>query len=269
MSNLIENFRLDEHRREILNMRIASLGIKKSQYFRSLIDKDNLGIFRKPADDIYEEWKFIRSEILLSDTKKALLQALKKEFEDLHDNKGKKVKTVGGICKKYGFDKRVVISDLDDLIRFNIFTKSDKESKYVWTLEGIIIIPEYALALSKEKFLFSGDMTYFLNMILGEYNEVLGYFMKELGLTKEESNDAFKIVLGEHVRFITWLRDISFSFSGITDPDKNQYYCRQMMHFLFNYLLMNDENPQIHVEHGTERCGKLITLLANYFSKTA
>lgn len=130
-------------------------------------------------------------------------------------------------------------------MRLNIFTNNDKATNYAWTLEGIIIIPEYALALSNGKFLFSGDMAYLLNLILGEYNEVLEYFAKEIGTTEEESNFAFELVLAEHVRFITWLRDVSYSYSGIVDPDDILYYRKQMVRFLFNYLMMIKENQTV------------------------
>lgn len=266
MSKIIENFRLEEHQREILKMRTAALGITKSQYLRSLIDKDNLGNFRKPANNLYEEWKVIRSEIMLSDTKKALLAALKKEFEDIDDHKGKKVTTFDGICRKYGLDRRNATSDLKDLMRLNIFT-SDKARNYAWTLEGIMIIPEYALALSNGKFLFSGDMAYLLNLILGEYNKVLEYFAKKIGTTEEESNFTFEIVLAEHIRFITWLRDVSYSYSGIADPEDILYYRKQMIHFLFNYLMMIKENQTV-MDIPTNLRNKLIVLLANYLSKS-
>jgi len=266
MSNLIENFRLDEHRREILKMRITSLGIKKSQYFRTLIDRDNVGRFRKPTNDAYEEWKAIRAEILLSDTKKALLEALKKEFES-GEKTGRKVKTLLGVCKKYGLDKRIAINDLNDLIEYDIFIKKKTESKYNWTLQGIIIIPEYAFSLSNEKFLFFGDMASLLAAMLGEYDDVLRYFRK-MGLTKEDSKAAFNIVLEVHVKFITWIREVSFSSLGIVDPDHTQFYRKQMLHFLFNYLLMSNENQQTSPEFDKDLCVKLIKVLANYFSKT-
>lgn len=265
MSKIIENFRLEEHQREILKMRTVALGITKSQYLRSLIDKDNLGNFRKPANDRYEEWKAIRNEIMLNDTKKALLVALKKEFEGIENHKGKKTTTFGGICKKYGLDRRIATSDLKDLIRLNIFT-SNKTRNYAWTLEGIMMIPEYAFALSSDKFLFSGDMAYLLNLILGKYDEVLKYFVKEIGTNEEESNFVFELVLAEHVRFITWLRDISYSYSGMVDPANIEYYRKQMIHFLFNYLMMVREN-QIVVDYSTDMQDRLIGLFVNYLSK--
>ena len=117
MSKLPVNVRLDEHEREILKLRSAALELNVSEYLRTLVRKDNVGRFNKQKDNQYDEWKEIRSTVLLNDNMIALLQAFKTEYEDIDSTKKETVKDLSNLCKKYGLLYFVAKTDFKYLLK--------------------------------------------------------------------------------------------------------------------------------------------------------
>jgi len=244
MTKLIGNFRLDEHHREILKMRAASSGMNQSQYIRSIIERDNQGRFRKPSSDDYQEWKSIRSSITLSDSIVSLVVAMKKEFDETEKHRGKKVKNLKELCEKYGLDIHVAKDDLIWLVKNDIFTKDSVNGKKInWTIQGVMLIPEYAPAISRESCLVEGSISEVLFKFWGDYNEVIKFLNKNLQITVKEAKTLFCFLLGQHQEFLKFLREIAFDSDGLVSPDNRKYHRTQMLHFLYWLLLTNEKSP--------------------------
>lgn len=244
MSKLTESFRLDDHHREILKMRSAATGMNQSEYIRWIIEQDNLGRFQKPPASDYDEWATIRSSIKLNDSVSSLLEAMKKEYDELEKNSGKKAKNLKTICEKYGLDYRIAKDDVKWLVKNDIFTKnSDADKKIYWTIQGVIVIPEYAPALSKKTDFVEGDRADVLCKFLGEYDEVIKFLNNALEITVKEAKSLFCFLLGHHIAFINFLREIAFACDGLANPEDKKYFRSQMLHFLHWFLLKNEDSP--------------------------
>lgn len=244
MSKLIGNFRLDEHHRQILKMRAAASGMNQSEYIRSIIERDNQGRFRKPSSDDYREWESIRSSITLSDSIVSLLEAMKKEYDETEKCRGKKAKNLKELCEKYGLDIRVAKEDVKWLVKNDIFTKDSTDSKKInWTIQGVMVIPEYAPAISRESGLVEGSITDVLCRFWGDYDEVISFLNKNLQITVKEAKTLFCFLLGRHQEFLKFLREIAFDSDGLISPDNRKYHRIQMLHFLYWILLTNEKSP--------------------------
>src|SRR5712692_3628122 len=118
MAKIAESIRIDPSQRDILALRKAELGIGTSEYIRLLIEKDNIGRYRSPNPDKLCGLKEDRAVVILNDSQIALLEAIRKEYED--NQIIPKAKDLSALCQKYGLDKKTAKADLDILVKRRI-----------------------------------------------------------------------------------------------------------------------------------------------------
>lgn len=266
MAKQVESIRLDPSQKELLRIRSAELGMGMGEYIGLLLERDNLGRYRKPSADMWTRWQENRAAITLSDTQIALLLAIKKEYEK--ESNEQAPKNLKEFCYKHGFDIKIAKADLENLVKKKILNRGDEKdgASYVWTVEGIIILPEYAFKVQKRSCpILTGDILYLLKNMFGSYEETVRYIQDSLKISRKKARDTFKIILGEHSLFIRWLRDYAFDMTGIPDPDDYVYYRKQMMNFLMSYCLMIRDPDFIDADNEFRKlCTDLIKKLANY-----
>lgn len=268
MSKIPVNVRLDEHEREILRLRSSALGLNVSDYLRTLVRQDNVGRFNKSKDNQYDEWREIRSTVLLNENLVALLKALKTEYEYLDSSKHDPVKDMPSLCKKYGLIPSIIKTDFDYLLNNYIIIKVENSPNYSWTIQGIIIFPEHAFAISNSKYHVSGDVCVVLEEMLGDWNEIIKYLQEELELSSDDATDLFGNICGNYVHFLTWVRETAFSLNGIIDLNNVEYYRKQMLHFLCYYLLSESISGKEYTDEQKSRYTMYISKLSNYLPKT-
>ena len=214
MVKLVESIRLEDNHRIILKMKTAESGMNSSEYIRFLIEKDNNGRYKKQSSDKLTVWQENRAIVTISDTQDALLEAIKKEYENKKNvNKPKNFKK---FCEKYGFNEKIAAADLKMLVRKHILGKNqEKKDSYEWTNEGIFILPEYAFTAPNNCPFMKGNIASIMQKMFGSYWETVQYVQDSLKISKKKSNEVFKIILSEHVLFIKFLRDHSFDMTGI------------------------------------------------------
>lgn len=191
------------------------------------------------------------------------MEAIKREYGEVKS--GKKPNNLDNLCEKTGFDKKIVYADLESLVKLNIIGKGDKDD-YCWTNEGILTIPEYAFKVPTDCTFLTGDVATLMNKMFGDYWETVQFIKDALKISKKKANEAFKIVLGEHILFLKWLRDHAFDMTGIPELNDVTYYRKQMMNFLLSYCLMICD-PDL-IEANTEYrnfCNILVRKLIYYF----
>jgi hypothetical protein len=246
-------------------MKTAESGMNSSEYIRFLIEKDNDGRYKRQSSDELTSWQESRAAITISDTQIALLEAIKKEYENKKIvNKSENFKK---FCEKYSFNEKIANADLKILVKKYILTENqEKNVVYGWTNEGIFILPEYAFSSPNDCPFMKGDVAGIMQEMFGDYWETVQFIQDSLKISKKKSNDVFKIILGEHILFIKFLRDHLFDMTGIAEPNDVIYYRKQMMVFLMTYCL-NVRDPDLIDTSNEFRklCDDLVNKLANYF----
>lgn len=263
------SIRFDPSQNEMLKIRAAELNVKVSEYVRQLVERDNVGRYKKPSLDQYSLWKENRAIVTLSDTQVALLEAIKKEYDKAEINQHTP-KSLTKFCDKYGFDKKLAKTDLENLVKRGLLNNGTPEdnSDYVWTREGIIILPEYVFKASRVCQILSGNISSLLHVMLGDYWESVQYIQDSLKVSRKKAHEAFRLVLGEHVLFLNWLRDHAYDMTGIPHPDNVIYHRKQMMHFLMSYCLMVKDPDFLDVDDDfRDLCRDLTKMIANYLKR--
>jgi predicted transcriptional regulator len=266
MAKTLESIRIDPSQKDILALRKAESGMGTSEYIRFLIEKDNLGRYKIPKTERLDRWNENRSVIMLSDSQITLLDAIKKEYTSKQSTQ--KPKDLATLCQKYNLDKKICKSDLNILVKRGILNKCSKDasSEYMWTNEGIFILPEYAFKSPIACLILDGNIASLMETMFNSYWETVSFIQDSLKLSKKKANDVFKIVLGEHVLFFKWLREHAFDMTGIPNPTDVIYYRKQMMNFFMSYCLMVVEPDFVETdsEHRSF-CIDLTRRLSNYF----
>lgn len=265
MAKTLESIRIDPLQRDILALRKAELGIGTSEYIRFLIEKDNLGRYKIPKTDRLDKWNEDRSIVLLSDTQIALLETIKKEYENTQ--KIQKARDLISLCQKYGLDVKIAKSDLNNLVKRGVLLKCSKDtpSDYEWTKVGIFILPEYAFKSPTPCPILNGSIATVMEAMFKDYWETVSFIQNSLKLSKNKANMAFKVVLGEHILFFKWLREYGFDLTGIPAPNDAIYYRKQMMSFLLSFCLMIIEPDFVDADaEYRSLCNDLARRLLNY-----
>lgn len=271
MTKLVESIRLDEWQREILRMKTTALGITTSEYIRSLIEKDNIGRFVKVDGVSLASWRAVRSSVVVSDSQVALLEAFKKEFENVPGTDFRRVETLQGLIRKYGLDASRVADDLNVLVKNGILMRGSKEEgyEYLWTQQGILMLPEFAPAVLVNNQLIHGDLSSLFIIVFGHYDDMVDYVTNDLNISRAEGEKIFHLVLGLYVEFLTWLREFSFRITGIVSSEEIPYFRKQALNFLFSYLVtirdQNETSPDVDTK---EFIDGLLVKLSNRFSTT-
>ncbi|MGI0046554.1 MAG: hypothetical protein ACREBB_05125 [Nitrosotalea sp.] len=269
MAKMLESIRIDPSQKDILALRKAESGMSVSEYIRFLIEKDNLGRYKTPKTDRLDRWIENRSVIMLSDTQIALLEAIKKEYSDTQ--KIQKTQDLESLCKKYGLVTKIAKSDLDILVKRGVLNRCTQEasSEYMWTKEGIFILPEYVFKSPAACPIITGNIASLMETMFGSYWETVSFIRDSLKLSKKRANKVFKIVLGEHVQFFKWLREYAFDMTGLPEPNDVIYYRKQMMNFLMSFCLMVVEPDFIETDvEYRSLCIDLTRRLSNHFKNT-
>ena len=265
MAKLVESIRLGENHRILLRMKTAESGMNSSEYIRFLIEKDNNGRYIKQNSDELGAWNENRSSVTLSETQVALLESIKKEYEKKENTN--KSKTFKSFCEKFGLNEKIAIADLKILEKRHILGKDgEKNNAFEWTNEGIFILPEYAFSAPNDCPFLKGDVADIMQKMFGSYWETVQYIQDSLKISKKKANKVFKIVLGEHILFIKFVREHSFDMTGIAKPSDVIYYRKQMMSFLMTYCL-NVRDPDLVDAYVEFRnfCDEIVGKLSNYF----
>lgn len=270
MVKLVESIRLDEWQREILKMKAKALGVTPSEYIRSLIEKDNMGRFVKVEEGVtLSSWRSARSSVVVSESQVALLEAFKKEFEKVPGTEFKRVETLQELVRKYGLDSNRVIDDLNVLVKNGILIRGSKEKgyEYMWTKQGILMLPEFASAASVENTLIHGDVTTIFTIMFGDYDEMVDYVTSSLEVSKEEGDAILHLVLGGYALFLSWLREFSFRITGIASSEETSYFRRQALNFLFSYMLtIRNQNETLFDQNTRAFLNDLLARLSTHFS---
>ena len=269
MAKHLKSIRLEPYQNEILRMKTSELGIGEGRYIGFLIEKDNTGRYKKPSADLYTQLLETRSMVKLSDTQVALLEALKKEYEKKNESNKKTAKNLNKFCDKYGLDEKVAKADLEKLVKLDILARVKAgETNYVWTFEGIITLPELAFKIPNNCPFVSGDIAYLLKTIFGNYLESVRFIHDSLKFSWTKAKKVFKIILGEHILFLNWIRDHAFDMTGIANPDDVIYFRKQMMIFLMSYCLILRDHDFVDADKEFRGfCNDLVKPLSNYFKK--
>lgn len=269
MAKLVESIRLDEWQRQVLKMRARALGVTQSEYIRSLIEKDNIGRFVKVEGVSLESWRAARSSAMVSDSQIALLESFRKEFENVPENEFRRVETMQELVRKYGLDAGRVKDDLSVLVKNGILIESSEDdgSAYIWTHQGIFMLPEFTPALTVNNKLIQGDVASVFSRIFGDYDDIVDYFTKSLEVSKEEGEAILHVVLGGYIFFFGWLREFSFVVSGLAQLEEAQYFREQALNFLHSYLLTIRDQSEPPIDNDTRTfINDLLIRLSKHFS---
>lgn len=265
MAKTLESIRIDPLQKDILALRKAESGMGVSEYIRLLIEKDNFGRYKIPKTDLLDRWNENRSIVLLSDTQLALLETIKKEYDNTQKTQ---TKDLASLCQKYGLDLKIAKSDLGNLVKRGILLRHTQEESYEWTKAGIFILPEYAFKSPTSCPILTGDIATVMESMFKDYWETVSFIQNSLKLSKKKANEVFRMILSEHVQFFKWLREYAFDMTGIPIPNDTIYYRKQMMNFLLSFCLMIIEPDFIDTDtEYRSSCNDLAIRLLNYHKR--
>lgn len=216
MAKLRQSFTVDELHRDILRMKPAALGVSKSEYIRTLIERDAYPEWGTGGPNEAQRWKSLRHSIMANPRLERLLKALYQEFDSKQNSKPV-CASRRAFAEKYGLSQSEVTQGLSELVRAGVFESS--KGAFVWTYQGILMLPELASTECRDGGFLSGGVAPVIRRLLGEYEELVRFFSTVFNVDLEASDQIVQITLAFARDFFVWLVEIVFPMDGI--PEMN------------------------------------------------
>ncbi len=237
MAKVIRSFRLEERQDEVLRTRTKMLGVKQSEYIRSLIDADQRVPLRAQYEDMTQRTINARS-LSLSEITIAVIEALRRE-NDTTRNKKRPAKSIQRFALKYDFQVKVVKDVLAQLVRNGILITEETDSgktKYLWTYLGVAALPEYAPIGTAEDSLVSGSACGALAGLLGDYDEMGEFLASILEMDKVKADMLLRFFLQNYEGYFAWLRELIFPLTGVHPTTDQNFYRNQMLDYILTII---------------------------------
>lgn len=214
MAKLRESFTADQVHRDILRMRHAALGISKSAYIRTLIERDAYPEWGTGGPSDAQRWKSTRHSIMANPRLTGLLEALRKEF-DSKENTRPVCANIKTFADRYGFGQSEVNEGLSRLVSAGVFKKS--KGSFVWTYQGVLMVPELAPSDCREGSFLTGGVGAAIGHLLGDYEELVRFFSGVFNVDQQASDQIAQLILIFARDFFVWLVEIVFPMDGIPE----------------------------------------------------
>jgi hypothetical protein len=239
MTKKVTSFKLDDRHFEIIDTKSKEFGIGKSEFLRNILDSyQKVQLYSSEGDESQETHN--ARNLNYNELTVSILKALQREFDDTINTK-KPISSIRGFSKKYDFKPTVVKSTLNQFVRNEIMTvektKQGKE-QFLWTYKGIVVFPEFAPVSTNDDSLISGSAVNALEVILGEYDDVVNYLSQTLNIDEVMANSTIRFFLASYKWYFNWLRELVFPITGVNTDLDVSYYRTQMI----DYLLMLSTN---------------------------
>ncbi len=231
-----QSFTIDIAQLDIMRERYKTLGMTKSEYIRTMIERDLLLEWQAGGPEDAARWKKTRQTILSTPSLVAVLRTMKREF----DSKETDTQPSSGLkdfSAKYGLSPNEVLEAMRRLTRAEVFIK-EEDGNYSWTHKGVLLLPEFAPLVDKGGGFIVGSVAGALSTFVGDYDEFVAFVSKGLKVTAGLGDQAVRFLLNFAVEYLIWLMDFVFPLTGIPEMNDVNSWREHSLSFLLGVSVL-------------------------------